>query len=54
MTFLLLVLLSPMTQATNSFSLPKTEPSTMIEKDMRMILILKRMQTYLRQSPKIN
>lgn len=44
MTFLLLVLLSPMTQATNSFSPPKTEPSTMIEKEMRMIFILKKMQ----------
>ena len=43
MTFLLLlVLLSTMTQATNSFSLPKIEPSNMIEKDIRMILILKK------------
>ena len=31
-----------MTQATSSFSLPKIEPSNMIEKDIRMILILKK------------
>ena len=43
MTFLLLlVLLGTMTQITNSFSLPKIEPSNMIEKDIIMILILKK------------